>query len=270
MIIKEIRIKNFRSYYGDNNRFEFSDGLTVIIGDNGDGKTTFFEALQWLLNTTVEKGSPDHISEMRKSKMEEGDVDEVSVFMKFEHNGLKSVEKSFSFEKLDNGTFRIGPLQYRGYETRGFEREAVNGKFLIERCYDAFIQRFSMFKGESELNVFDNSAALKDLVDKFSDIRKFDQLVEYTQKFETKAEKSYMSEMRSDKKVAAKSRELDLRIGRLNEEIAITRRDIREKRLSVENFGKRLTELEDNQEASERTQPKNIWVNKCFTGETND
>ena len=47
MIIKELRIKNFRSYYGDNNRFVFSDGLTLIIGDNGDGKTTFFEALQW-------------------------------------------------------------------------------------------------------------------------------------------------------------------------------------------------------------------------------
>lgn len=45
MIIKELRIKNFRSYYGDNNRFVFSDGLTLIIGDNGDGKTTFFEAL---------------------------------------------------------------------------------------------------------------------------------------------------------------------------------------------------------------------------------
>lgn len=45
MIIKEIRIKNFRSYYGDNNIFEFSDGLTLILGDNGDGKTTFFDAL---------------------------------------------------------------------------------------------------------------------------------------------------------------------------------------------------------------------------------
>ena len=55
MIIKELRIKNFRSYYGDNNRFVFSDGLTLIIGDNGDGKTTFFEALQWLFNTTVDK-----------------------------------------------------------------------------------------------------------------------------------------------------------------------------------------------------------------------
>ena len=252
MIIKEIRIKNFRSYYGDNNRFEFSDGLTVIIGDNGDGKTTFFEALQWLLNTTIEKGNVEHISEMRKSKLEVGEVDEGSVFMEFEHNGLKSVEKSFTFERLENGSLRIGQLQYRGYETNGFERETVNGKSLIERCYDAFIQRFSMFKGESELNVFDNAAALKDLVDKFSDIRKFDQLVEFTQSFEAKAEKAYLSEMRSDKKVAEKSRELESKITRLSGEISITRSDIADKRQSVETFGKRLSELEDNQEASQR------------------
>ena len=252
MIIKEIRIKNFRSYYGDNNRFEFSDGLTVIIGDNGDGKTTFFEALQWLLNTTIEKGNVEHISEMRKSKLEVGEVDEVSVFMEFEHNGLKSVEKSFTFERLENGSLRIGQLQYRGYETNGFERESVKGKSLIERCYDAFIQRFSMFKGESELNVFDNAAALKDLVDKFSDIRKFDQLVEFTQSFEAKAEKAYLGEMRSDKKVAEKSRELESKITRLSGEISITRSDIAEKRQSVETFGKRLSELEDNQEASQR------------------
>lgn len=252
MIIKEIRIKNFRSYYGDNNRFEFSDGLTVIIGDNGDGKTTFFEALQWLLNTTIEKGNIEHVSEMRKSKMEVGEVDEVSVVMEFEHNGLKSVEKSFTFERLENGAFRIGQLQYRGYETNGFEREAVNGKLLIECCYDAFIQRFSMFKGESELNIFDNPALLKDLVDKFSDIRKFDQLVEFTQSFEAKAEKAYLGEMRSDKKVAEKSRDLESKITRLNGEISITRSDIADKRQSVATFGKRLSELEDNQEASQR------------------
>lgn len=252
MIIKEIRIKNFRSYYGDNNRFDFSDGLTIIIGDNGDGKTTFFEAIQWLLNTVIDNGSLEHVSEMRKSKMEPGETDEVSVYMKFDHNGEKSVEKSFSFEKLENGGFRIGKLNYRGYESNGIEREAVNGKALIERCYDAFIQRFSMFKGESELNVFDNAAALKDLVDKFSDIRKFDELVEITENFESKANSAYLKEMRSDKKVAERARVLESAITRLAGEIATTKHDIRDKRNSIDTFAQRLSELEENQEASER------------------
>ena len=38
MVLKELAIRNFRSYYGDDNRFEFNtEGLTLIIGDNGDG-----------------------------------------------------------------------------------------------------------------------------------------------------------------------------------------------------------------------------------------
>ena len=76
---------------------------------------------------------------------------------------------------------------YRGFETNNSERVSVNGKALIDRCYDAFIQRFSMFKGESELNVFDSPTALKDLVDKFSDIRQFDKLEEFSASFAQKA-----------------------------------------------------------------------------------
>lgn len=252
MIIKEIRIKNFRSYYGDNNIFEFSDGLTLILGDNGDGKTTFFDALQWLFNTTIDKGNVDHMSEMRKSKMEIGEKDVVSVAMLFEHDGEKSVEKFFSVERVSEDFFRVGPLVYRGYETSGSERIQVSGKNLIDRCYDAFIQRFSMFKGESELNVFDNATALKDLVDKFSDIRKFDDLVEYTSSFEEKANSAYLKEMKSDRKVAGEAKALELQINRRAEEISTKKKDIRDKTTSLEVFSKRLGELEENQETSER------------------
>ena len=49
MIIKEIQINNFPSYYGSNH-LSLSKGLTLIIGDNGDGKTTLFEALEWLFD----------------------------------------------------------------------------------------------------------------------------------------------------------------------------------------------------------------------------
>lgn len=252
MIIKEIQIKNFRSYYGNNNKFKFSDGLTLILGDNGDGKTTFFDALQWLFNTTIDKGNIDHMSEMRKCKMEIGKQEEISVAMLFEHDGEKSVEKSFFVERVSEDYFKVGPLVYRGYETLGVERIQVSGKNLIDRCYDAFIQRFSMFKGESELNVFDNATALKDLVDKFSDIRKFDNLVKYTSSFEEKANTAYLKEMKSDRKVAGEAKSLDMQINRLAEDILIKKKDIKEKTISLEVFSKRLGELEENQETSER------------------
>ena len=167
MIIKEIRIKNFRSYYGDNNLFEFSDGLTLILGDNGDGKTTFFEALEWLFKTELDKGLQEleNVSEMRKSKLEVGEQDEVSVFMSFEHNGMKSVEKSFTFERTGETSYSVGKINYSGYEDTDAGREPVSGKLLINRCYDAFIQRFSMFKGESRLDVFDDKTALNSFID---------------------------------------------------------------------------------------------------------
>lgn len=253
MIIKEIRIRNFRSYYGDNNRFEFSDGLSIIVGDNGDGKTTFFEAIQWLLNTTADKASIESISEMRKSQMEVGDEDVVSVSMVFDHFGEKSVEKTFTFTKTENG-FSLSKVQYIGYESDGVQRINVNGKTLIEHCYDTFIQRYSMFKGESELNVFDNKTSLKELVDKFSDIRKFDDLVDLTAAFESKSNAAYNKELTSDRKVAKQAKELGFRITALLNEISQIKSEIRDKVKALEIFSKKLEDLEQNQEASERYQ----------------
>lgn len=252
MIIKEIKIKNFRSYYGDKNDFKFSDGLTLILGDNGDGKTTFFEALEWLFNTSIDKGAMDNVSEMRKSKLEIGEQDEVSVFMAFDHDGEKSVEKSFIFERTGEKDFRVRDFSFKGYETNGSERVQVPGKMLIDRCYDAFIQRFSMFKGESELNVFNSPAALKELVDKFSDIRRFDELVANANTFAEKSNAAYLKEMRSDDRVSKDAKSLESRITKLAEEIFLKKKDIKEKTTSIEIYSIELEKLEQNQETSER------------------
>ena len=254
MIIKEIRIKNFRSYYGDNNLFEFSDGLTLILGDNGDGKTTFFEALEWLFRTELDRGSQEleNVSEMRKSKLEIGEQDEVSVFMSFEHNGMKSVEKSFTFERTGESSYRVGKVNYTGYEDTFSGREQVSGKLLINRCYDAFIQRFSMFKGESRLDVFDDKTALKTLVDKFSDIKAFDELVEITNGFSKKSEAAYLKEMKSDEKVSIEAKSLELKIKSVNEKIFQKKTDIKEKQASIDIYSSSLKELEQTQKSSER------------------
>lgn len=251
MIIKDIIIKNFRSYYGEN-KFEFSDGLTLVIGDNGDGKTTFFEALQWLFATMVEDNSIDNASEMRKSKLEIGESDEVYVAMTFDHDGEKSIEKFFSFERTAKATFTTSKITFRGYENTSSGRDVVNGKDLMNRCFDAFIQRFSMFKGESTLNVFQNTTALKELVDKFSDVRKFDELVELSATFEEKSNAAYLKECKSDKKISNEAKTLESQLRHIGEEIFNKKKEIKEKQDSISLYSTKLDEMANKQETTEK------------------
>lgn len=253
MTIKEITIKNFRSYYGEN-RFEFSGGLTLLIGDNGDGKTTFFEALQWLFDVvnTSTGNSIDNVSEMRKSEMSLGESDEVKVSMLFDHDGEKLIEKRFSFEMNPDGKFKPSPVTFRGFEEQGAERMPVDGKSLINRCFDAFIQRFCMFKGESTLDVFNDKSALKQLVEKFSDIRKFDELVNISAKMEEKSDKAYRKECTSDKKIAEKAKTLKYKIERVDADLSNKMKEIKEKEETVSAFSSKIDDLEQHQETSER------------------
>ena len=251
MIIKDIIIKNFRSYYGEN-KFTFSDGLTLVIGDNGDGKTTFFEALQWLFETMVERNSIDNASEMRKSKLEIGERDEVYVAMTFDHDGEKSIEKSYTFERTSETTFTTSKITFRGYEVTSSGRELVDGKLLMNRCFDAFIQRFSMFKGESTLNVFQDKTALKELVNKYSDVRKFDDLVTLSAAFEEKSNSAFLKECRSDKKISGEAKALESQLQRMATEIYNKKADIRDKQTSITVFSSKIDELAHNQETTEK------------------
>lgn len=253
MIIKDLTITNFRSYYGVN-RFDFTQGLTLIIGDNGDGKTTFFDALEWLLKPDVENIDIYKISEMKKSEMEIGEVEPVSVAMTFDHNGEKMIEKSFVVERVSENKFVARGYSFKGYETQGSERVQISGKNLIVRCFDSFIQRYSMFKGESELNVLDNKDALKMLVDKLSDIREFDEYVQLTQEFATKSNTAYEKECRSDKRTEKAAKILEIEKQRVCNEISNIERDIREQERSANLFNTEIIKLEKNQEASERYQ----------------
>ena len=252
MIIKSLEIRNFRSYYATNH-FDFSDGLTLIIGDNGDGKTTFFEALQWLFDTTPKgQASIDNVSEMCKSKLEIGESNTVMVSINFDHDGEKVLEKSYTVERTGETYYQVKGFKFSGFESNGIERVQVQGTSLVNQCFDAFIRNYSMFKGESTLNVFNRSTSLKELVEKFSDVKKFEELVLLTSNFKEKAEKAYMAECRKDKKISNETQTIENRLTRLSGEILDLRTDIRNKRESVEVFTSQLDKLEENQEVAER------------------
>lgn len=257
MIIRRIEIENFRSYYGNENNFEFGDGLTLLIGDNGDGKTTFFEALQWLLDISntdeVQKSRAlDNFSEMRKSKLEIGESANLRVKMDFEHDGRKSVEKMFVITKKGEDYFSVSDMKFKGKEDTTEGRLSPDGRRLIARCFDAEMQHFSMFKGESRLDVLDGPKALKMLVDKYSDIKYFDELVNLTSNFESSSDKAFRKESKNDEKTKSEAIKLDNDLTKLSGEIQVIRKDIRELSSTVASYETMLKDLEQNQDTRDR------------------
>jgi exonuclease SbcC len=51
MILKSLRLKNFRKF--KESLLEFPDGVTAVVGLNGAGKSTIFEAIAWVLYGAV-------------------------------------------------------------------------------------------------------------------------------------------------------------------------------------------------------------------------
>ena len=253
MIIKDIKIRNFRSYYGSNH-LSLSKGLTLVIGDNGDGKTTLFEALEWLFNTTGQDQKDSHISEKRKSELEIGESDEVSVSITFEHDGEKEIEKSFTFERISEDNIRTKDYKFVGYFIDGAERRSIVGDRLLNMCFEPVIRKYCLFKGENELNVFDNDTALKTLVDTFSGIREFDNLVELTSSFEQSSARAANHELQNDKKVSNQAKELNAQLNDVTNDIHSIKTELNQKKISINDFSEKLELLEKNQETSERYQ----------------
>lgn len=254
MILKEVKIQNFRSYYGADNEIQLSPGLTLILGDNGDGKTTFFEALEWLFNTAVDDRSETNISEKRKSELAVGEDDTVMVAIKFDHDGEKELVKSFKFEKRPDGSIYTSDFRFVGIENVGSERLSIDGKRLLERCFDAIVRKYCLFKGETELNIFNGETALQSLVDTFSDVRKFQEYVEMTTHFEEDSARVVEKEMKSDEKAAKQARTLQVDMTNAKKERDYLIGEIKTQEKAIEDYSTRLEVLERNQSACEQYQ----------------
>ena len=189
---------------------------------------------------------------MRKSKLEIGESATLRVKMDFEHDGRKSVEKMFVITKKDIGFFDVSDIKFKGTEDTDEGRLSPDGRSLIARCFDAEMQHFSMFKGESRLDVLDGPEALKMLVDKYSDVKYFDDLVDLTSSFEIKAQKAYSRESQNDEKTKGQAQVYDRELTKLSGEIQEIRKEIKELSATVNSYETMLKNLELNEETKDR------------------
>ena len=250
MIIQKIEICNFRSYY-KNNTFELSNGLNLIIGSNGDGKTTFYEALEWLFRTDGTNTMDSKcISKKRIEELFANESDDVRVLMTYEHKGtIKILEKMFHFTKSFDGEVSPSNYSYTLTELNGVERIVKNG-ILFDYDLPSEIRKYTMFKGESDLDVFQNSNALKMLVETFSDVKDFEAYFAFMEYATKKADQARDNAQKLDKKNTDKIKQLKYIIERESSTLSDIEREIKIKENEAVNFEGLLKSIERSKEAS--------------------
>lgn len=209
MILKEITIENYLCYYGSK-KFNLANGLNVFIGENGEGKTKFFEALEWLFNN-----DNDNLELLVSKKvLEEKGANEsfrVRVEIVVEHyDEIKILSKEFSVKKINDSDFEVGKVILKGIEeSNNGERSYVDGKNLLEHLFPSEIRRYSMFKGEEELNIFDNEDALINLINLFSNAKHYQKYEERGEYLKNEAEKAVNRESKNNSKNKQEYRRLE-------------------------------------------------------------
>lgn len=88
MLLQSIKLENFRQFR--NESIDFADGnngknVTIIIGENGTGKTTFAQAFFWCLYGETEFSDKNMLNKMVATDMRPGQECKVQVTLKLHH-----------------------------------------------------------------------------------------------------------------------------------------------------------------------------------------
>ncbi|MDP2060520.1 MAG: hypothetical protein Q8J97_12330, partial [Flavobacteriaceae bacterium] len=167
------------------------------------------------------------------------------------------VEKSFSFKKLPNNEIKTSDFQFKGFYDDGTQRIPISGGTLLDRCFEAAIRKYSLFKGEENLNVFNNPDALNYLIETFSNIRQFEPYFtgeDNNQGFMDSAvelsRKAYERAMKADRQNSQQERELKAKMDLFRSKLSSTRQRLKTNRENANNYAIKLDELENSKEAS--------------------
>ncbi|REA58217.1 hypothetical protein DSL64_21665 [Dyadobacter luteus] len=200
MIIRKIQIENYLCYY-DSNIFELSEGLNIILGENGEGKTKFFEAVDWLFNGENRELNM-LVSAKKLDETAIGDSFRVRVTMTVEQYGEQNIiARSFVAKKEKPNECSTSSFMIEGVsENNSGERTQVDGRELLDRIFPFQIRKYSMFKGEADLDIFKSDSALANLISLFSDARHYSKYSEKGTFLREKAEKAVDDSSKLDKR----------------------------------------------------------------------
>ena len=177
MIIKTLKLENFKSY--KNSTIDFDQGISLILGENGSGKSSILEAISFALfgklNTKLDEA-------IRKPINDEDTIEKMSVTLTFKHNGKtykikrqrKSNKTTVSLHDIsDEKPFLLS-------KTADGVKEEVNNILNID--YDSFQNAVYIKQGEITKLTEATPAEKKKLIAKLLNIETLEKAYDNIQK----------------------------------------------------------------------------------------
>lgn len=161
MYIRSITVEDFLPFQGKQ-RVEFStDGernVTLIMGDNGSGKTSLAQAFEWCLYGRAPKDSTQVINAYVRDRIRAGSYHYVSVEIELIKNGIGyTVSRRQKYSRSNNGRNVKGEQQEFGifYKDGGQTRQVPQNELraTINRLLSDELSHYFFFDGEHVKNM---------------------------------------------------------------------------------------------------------------------
>eukprot|EP00796_Vickermania_ingenoplastis_P010071 gene10071-7041_t len=157
LVVRDIEVENFKSYYGKHRIGPFHKTFTAVIGPNGSGKSNVIDSMLLVFGRNAKKIRLEKLSELIHSSAAHPNVSFSSVAVNFvrvleseedERCPEQRVEMSGSHFSIRREVFRTGASQYYVDDRRSTQKEVE--KRLISEGIDLEHNRFLILQGEVE------------------------------------------------------------------------------------------------------------------------
>ena len=176
MIIEKVILSNYQCYY-DNVEINLDKGFNIMLGANGEGKTKLYEALMWLFNYKENSRKINLVSKKSLKNLRSGESLDVFVEIHVKENeksrSKASIRKGFTVKSIGDN-MNYSAVSYTGIESKlSGERIDVDGISLLGRMFPYQYRDYSNFAGEESLDILSADESLINLINLFSNAKKY-------------------------------------------------------------------------------------------------